>query len=98
MVADAVCAGPAVGPEIDVAACDCFAFGRASDGHRVAIYVADVDVICAGGAPFDFAVCRVERLADVDTSGPAGGVYDCCCGAERGFLWSAKGAWGAGVV
>ena len=98
ILADAISTGSAHGPKIDVAACDWLAFGRAGDRNGVTINVADVDVVGAGGAAFDLAVCGVDGFADIDTPCPASGVDDRYCCAERSFLWIAESAWRAGVV
>lgn len=91
VVANRVCAVATDGPEVDVAACDgCIPYG-AGDWNRVAIDVAHIDIVSARGAPFDLAIGRVDRAANVYSSSPARGIYHLCLCPQRCALRRANG-------
>ena len=77
-------------PKIDVAAGERGTFSRAGDRDRVAIYIADVNVVVPSSAAFDLAICRVIDCAKIDTPCPSGGVDDCGCGSKWAGLRSAN--------
>lgn len=64
LVANAVGAGAAERPEVDVASCDGNIVDGAGYWNREAIDIAHVDIIGTGGAPFDQAIGGTDSAAD----------------------------------
>ena len=69
--------------QLDVAAGDGNAERGTRDGDRVAVDVADVDVVGAGGAALDLASLVGVDFSDGDSAGPTSRIDDGCGGAWR---------------